>query len=445
MFQLLGKARRGRRRVFFGWWIVAGAWALQGLNGGLFFQAFGAYFVHFQADFGWTRAQVAGAFSLSRAESGLLGPFQGWLIQRFGTRVLIRIGTVIFALGFFALSWVDNLTQFYGAYLIISLGSSIGGFITINAALANWFDKKRTMAMGLASTGWGTAGLLVPVVALALGAFGWRETAFWSGIIVLVIGLPLAQLFRYAPEPYGYLPDGEKPAGERQDDGLPATSRPILALVAKGFTARQALKAPSFWYISLGHATAMLAVSAINALLIPYLTESMGISVFQAALVVMLLTVIMVAGQATIGFLGDRFEKRKIIVACMVGHTVALLILAFAQTLPVVVLFAVIHGIAWGFRGPLMTAIRADYFGRGSFATIMGFSSLIIQMGTMIGPLFGAFVADVTGSFGPAFGVIALFTAAGAFLFNAARKPEMPETPVAPDDPQSQSASAAAC
>jgi MFS family permease len=348
-------------------------------------------------------------------------------------------------LGFFAFSRVDNLVEFYGAYLIISLGSSIGGFITINAALANWFDKKRTMAMGLASTGWGTAGLLVPVVALALGVFGWRDTAFWSGIIILVIGLPLAQLFRYAPEPYGYLPDGEKPAEERQDDGLPATSRPILALVAKGFTARQALKAPSFWYISLGHATAMLAVSAINALLIPYLTESMDISVFQAALVVMLLTVIMVAGQATIGFLGDRFEKRKIIVVCMVGHTVALVILAFAQTLPMVVLFAVIHGIAWGFRGPLMTAIRADYFGRGSFATIMGFSSLIIQMGTMIGPLFGAFVADVTGSFAPAFGVIAVFTAVGAFLFNAARKPEMPETPVTSADPESESASATAC
>lgn len=424
--------------IFYGWWIVVGAFMIQSLNGGLFFQAFQAYFGHLRTDFGWTRTQVALAFSLSRAESGLLGPIQGWMVDRFGTRRILSFGIVLYATGFFVFSRIDTLWQFYGAYLIISLGSSLGGFITVNAALANWFDKRRATAMGLASTGWGVSGLMLPVIVFTLEAIGWRGTAFWSGVIILVVGLPLAQLMRHAPEPYGYLPDGVKPEEVEKEqgpmDGLPATSRPVIALISKGFTTRQALKAPSFWFISLGHAMAMLGVSAINALFIPYVTEDLELSATVGALVFTVLTVVMVISQAISGFLGDRIEKRKIIVVCMGGHTVALLILAFADSVAMLTAFAVIHGLSWGFRGPLMTSIRAEYFGRGSFATIMGWSSMVIQVGTMIGPLFGALVADVTGSYGPAFGVIAFFTAAGAFFFGSARKPDFPDDPTSPTD-----------
>ena len=136
----------------------------------------------------------------------------------------------------------------------------------------------------------------------------------------------------------------------------------------------------------------------------------------------------MVIGQASIGFWGDGVNKRKLIVACMMGHTVALILLATAKTIPFVIVFAILHGLSWGFRGPLMTSIRADYFGRSSFGKIMGWSSMIIQIGTTIGPLIGGFIGDAYGSYAPAFWVYALFTALGAFLFYLAKHPVSPSS-----------------
>ena len=403
---------------------------MQVLNGGLLFQAFQAYFERLRGEFGWTRTQVALAFTLSRAESGLLGPLQGWLVDRYGTRRVLQVGVLLYATGFFVFSNIDSLWQFYGAYLILSLGSSLGGFITVNAALANWFDKRRSRAMGLASVGFGVSGWAVPLIVFSLDQMGWRGTAMWSGVLVLLVGLPLTMIFRHSPEPYGYLPDGAKPAA-REDavDGIPASARPILNLVALGFTSREALKTPSFWLISLGHASAMLSVSTINALFLPYVREEMFITETTGAWIVTVLTTVAVGSQIAAGFLAERIEMRKIIVVCMFGHTIAMIVLVLAQSIPVLVVFAVIQGVAWGFRGPLMTAIRADYFGRASFATIMGFSSLIVQLGTMTGPLLSARVADIMGSYEPAFIFIAFVTTAGAFLFAGARRPALPERP----------------
>ena len=424
-------------QVFFGWWIVLGSFLIQALNGGLFFQAFQVYFSHLEREFGWTRTQIALAFTLSRAESGILGPFQGWLVDRFGTRSILQIGVILYATGFFVYANIEEIWQFYGAYLIISLGSSLGGFITINAAIANWFDKRRSRAMALASVGWGVSGWALPILVFGMDALGWRGLAMWSGVLLLVVGLPVTLFFRHSPEPYGYLPDGEKPQDRgRTEDGVPATARPILNAVALGFTSREALKTPSFWFVSLGHAAAMVSVSAVNAQFIPYLESDLGMTAATGAFVFTVLTTVMIASQLATGFLAERIEMRKIIVVCMVGHTLALVVLALAETLPMLLAFAAIHGMSWGFRGPLMTAIRAEYFGRGAFATIMGFSSLIVQLGTMSGPVIAAGIKDMVDAYAPAFLLIAFFTTAGAFLFAAARRPDPPYRPPGASEPQ---------
>ncbi len=427
MIRLRNRLKIDSGQIFFGWWIVLGAFLMQVLNGGLFFQAFQVYFKHLETEFGWTKTQIAAAFTLSRAESGILGPFQGWLVDRFGTRRVMQIGVLLYAAGFFVYGNIQDIWQFYGAYLIISMGSSLGGFITVNAAIANWFDKKRSRAMGLASVGWGVSGWALPGIVYGMDILGWRGLAMWSGVLVLVVGLPLTLVFRHSPEPYGYLPDGERPqSGQRSEGNIPATARPILNLVSRGFTSREALKTPSFWFVSLGHASAMLAVSAINAQFIPYLESDLNMTAATGAWIFTVLTTVMIAAQLTTGFLAERIEMRKIIVVCMIGHTLALVILALAQTVPMLVAFAVVHGLSWGFRGPLMTAIRADYFGRSAFATIMGFSSLVVQLGTMSGPIVAAGIKDVVDSYTPAFWFMAFVTVAGAFFFAAARPPDPP-------------------
>jgi MFS family permease len=131
-------------------------------------------------------------------------------------------------------------------------------------------------------------------------------------------------------------------------------------------------------------------------------------------------------GQLSGGVLGDRFNKRVIVTLCMLGHALALLILAFATALWMVIIFAVVHGLSWGMRGPQMQALRADYFGRASFGTIMGYSSMIITVFIVAGPMFAAVMADHFGSYRGAFVVLATLAGLGSLFWVFARQPRPP-------------------
>src|SRR2546426_2099292 len=108
--------------------------------------------------------------------------------------------------------------------------------------------------------------------------------------------------------------------------------------------------------------------------LVVHLTERLGYSLQQAAAVVAMMTVLQVVAQLGGGWAGDRFNKRAIVVGCMVAHAAGMLLLASATTFAAVGAFALLHGLAWGIRGPLMSAIRADYFRSAAFGPITGIS-----------------------------------------------------------------------
>jgi sugar phosphate permease len=370
-------------------------------------------------DFGWSKALVAGAFALTRIESGILGPLQGWLVDRFGPRLILTIGTVMFGVGFMLFSLVDSILTFYLCFVLIALGSSLGGFATLMVSIVSWFNRNRAKAIAVSQLGFSVGGLSVPLVILLLEAFGWRTTAFISGIVVLVVGLPLVQVVRHRPEDHGEVPDGITPeadASEEEDGHQPVP-------VSRDFTAREAMRTPAFWLISSGHALALLTVSAVMVHLIAHLTEGLNYSVAEAGGVVALLTGFQMLGQLSGGYLGDRFNKRFICAACMIAHASGLMLVTFADSFLMVFAFTVLHGLAWGTRGPLMVALRADYFGPSSFGTIMGFSSLIVMLGMSSGPVFAGIMADIHGNYELGLAVLAGLSLLGSICFWAARPP----------------------
>jgi len=407
--------RRGR--IFYGWWIVGAGFGLQALIGALMFHAYGAYVVLLREEFGWSKTMLSAAFSMARAESGILGPLQGWLTDRLGPRVLIRVGMVLFGLGFVFLSRIDSPVTFFLAFFLMALGSSLAGYLPIGVALVSWFRRRRALALSVSSAGMAVGGLVTPLVVLALTRFGWRATALMSGIVVMVLGVPLAQLIRHRPEQYGWLPDGEAREQGAVDTGQPP---------GPDFTAGEAMRTAAFWYISLGHGSALLVVSAVLVHLVVHVTERLGYSLAQAASVVALMTVMQMVGQLGGGVVGDRLDKRALSSGCMVAHALALVLLGWATAFWMVLLFAVLHGLAWGVRGPLMSALRADYFGSASFGTIMGISSLIVMLGMMGGPLVAGVLADHTGSYETGFSVLAAAAAAGSLCFVLAVRPDRP-------------------
>jgi MFS family permease len=160
--------------------------------------------------------------------------------------------------------------------------------------------------------------------------------------------------------------------------------------------------------------------------LIVHLEEGLDLSLSQAALAVTALTLVTAIGQVAGGMLGDRFEKRIIAALAMFGHSIGLLALAWGATLPWVLLFIFAHGTAWGMRGPLMQAMRADYFGRRHFGTIMGFSSMVIMWGMISGPLIAGVMADRFGNYQYGFTLLALLAGLGSVFFIFATKPGAP-------------------
>jgi MFS family permease len=411
---------RPQGRVFYGWWIVLGGAGIYMLVSALLMQSYGAYVVLLHRDFGWSKTLLAGAFSMARVESGILGPLQGWLIDRFGPRAILRIGIVLFGLGFVAFSRIDSLLGFYLTFFVIALGSSLGGFVTVVVSLVSWFDRNRAKALAWSQTGFALGGLSVPLVILALESFGWRITAFASGVLIIAVGLPLAQLFHHRPEDHGEAVDGLlHPPGQ----GHAQDERRALVDRSEDVSARDAMRTRAFWCISLGHASALLVVSAVMVHLVPHLTEDLGYSLEAAGWVVALMTTVQMIGLLAGGYLGDRFDKRIIVVVCMVAHASGLLLVAHATNLSMVLGFALLHGWAWGTRGPLMVAMRADYFGASSFGTIMGFSSLVVMLGMMAGPIVAGYMADRSGNYESGLTVLAIAALFGSIFFLFATPP----------------------
>ncbi|MDZ7728861.1 MAG: MFS transporter [Dehalococcoidia bacterium] len=156
------------------------------------------------------------------------------------------------------------------------------------------------------------------------------------------------------------------------------------------------------------------------------MNESRGYSLALASLSVALLTVSQAVGNLSGGYLGDRYSKQLVSTVCMFVHASAMVLLAYAPTFPLILLASVMHGLAWGTRGPLMMAIRADYFGRTNYGTIVGISQPIVMLGMTTGPIVAGFLFDQTGSYEVGFTTLATLAALGSVFFMLSPRPLRP-------------------
>lgn len=216
---------------------------------------------------------------------------------------------------------------------------------------------------------------------------------------------------RRPPDAYG-----QRPQGQRAAAAPPPAS----------FTLAQAVLTPAFWLLAGGHAAALLIVNALNVHLVPHLVAGGGYALTEAAAVVTLVTIALGVGQLLGGPLGDRFDKRGLATLAMLGHAVAIALLAVRIGPVVVPVAAVLHGVAWGVRGPLMTTLRADYFGPAHFASIMGASMTLFLAGQLIGPVFAGALADLVGGYRTPFAILAAVGVAAAYAFRRADPPTPP-------------------
>ena len=406
------------KKHFYGWRVVGAGGALQFLQSVLLNQAFGVYVAVLVEERGWSKTALSAAAALKSTEVALLGPILGWLVDRFGSQGMVRFGVITFGIGFMLLSQIDSLAGFYGAFVVIALGSSMFSNLLVSVAIIQWFEKHRTRALSALQFGGAIGGLFVFLVAWSIQVYGWRTTAFGSGVISIVLGWPLATMIRSRPGDIGQTVDGMPLAT--------AISGQPEVVVGPEFTARQALRTSAFWLLSLGHACSLLVVMAINVHAITHIKEGLGYTLAQASLFFTLVTVGQGAGVMLGWVIGEKFAKRKVAAACMLMHAGGMLMLTYAVG-PVMLVFALLlHGVGWGLRGPFMQAIRADYFGRRSIGVILGLSTMITVIGNIVGPILAGAFADWQGNYRAGFTLLALLAGAGSLLFLMAKPPPMP-------------------
>ena len=395
-------------RLFYGWWIVLSSGVLAVLGAGCFYYGLSAFFLPLTEHFGWSRTLTSTAFSLHRLEGGVLAPIVGFLFDRVGPRRLVTVGVLLAGAGFLVLSTVDTFIGFAASVLIMSAGFSSGFSGVGMATVANWFVRRRTTALGLLMTGAGLGGIIVPGIAWAIEAFGWRNAALAVGLSIWCIGLPLSRLLRHRPEDIGLLPDGDHVPTRPTQAGSSGGAVPEVATEQTSSTL-QAIRSRAFWLLAIASTLTMIAQSAVMVHLLPF-TESTGVAPTVAASVVAALTVVSIAGRAGFGWLGDRLPKRHVLGLLYGLQTAGLVVLATLSEAWQLIPFLALYGPAYGGAVPLRASVIGECFGRRCFGAIQGLQMGCTSFGAMLGPVFAGWVFDTTGAYSLAFWVLAGIT-----------------------------------
>ena len=407
-----------RSNIFYGWYIVFAAAAINVYGAGVWFYGFPIFYKVLIDEFGWARATGALVVSLSRVEGGLEAPIVGWFVDKFGPRAMAVIGAIIFGIGYLLMSLVSDfsvgpiqisaLVVFILLYAgIMSIGYNTGFSHASMAAVNGWFIKKRSRAFAIFSLGAGASGITVFVLGLAMQNFGWRSAAIMAGIGIFIFVVPMSLLLRHKPEEYGYLPDGEDPnrvvdSNDIQLEDVNNANSISTDTPNYDYSVKEALATYAFWMLLLGSAARSLTMTSVVVHEVAYLTD-IGIPISQASAALGGMVFASLIGRFGFGILGDYIDKRYLLIATYMLQAVGIFVLDSVQNMNQVWTFVVIYGIAYGGAIPLYFAIVGDYFGRTNYATIRGFQQFFTIPAVVFGPIYAGLVFDVSGDYSFAF------------------------------------------
>ncbi|MFC1991852.1 MFS transporter [Chloroflexota bacterium] len=409
------------KKPFYGWVIVAVGMVTE-FCGGIIYQGFATYLGPLQNDFGWSKAVLAGPRSITQVENSILGPIGGSLVDKFGPRRMVVIGTFIMGLGLILFGLTQSLWMYYLANIVIALGTGFQGVLIMSVAVNNWFRRKRAIAQSVMLLGFASAGVVgVPVLVLIQNLYGWQTSAISSGLFIWAAGFPVTLMLRTRPEPYGLLPDGEV---TDVSSSMTDTGRHTSA--EYDFTLPEAVRSRAFWLISIGEAVSNLGMGAAQVHLFLHLVEGVGLERTTAAFVWTVASLSNIPSRLGGGFLGDRLPKNYIVGTAIVFMAVSVYVLGNATSLQMALVYAVLYGIGWGVLTPVMNAMQAEYFGRKSQGVIRGWLRSLSLPFTIAAPVVAGYFADVQGNYRLTFVIMSFVMLAGATLIFLATPPKPP-------------------
>lgn len=404
------------RKIYYGWWIVVGAFFLNFAGIGIIMNTMGVFIKPVSESLGFTRGGFTLYFTIAALAMMVMAPVMGKLLERYDIRLVMTICTTLMATSFALFSQCRTLTQFYIVAVFLGIGSAGSHIIPVSMMITNWFIDKRGLAMGISFAATGVGGFIFnPLANWIILNYDWQTTFLTFGLIIGIASIPTALLIvRARPADKGLLPYGGEAALARQSRAEQG-----------GLTATQAFRDRAFWLLAV--VILLIAVANMGVLhhIVPYLTD-LGLSSTTATTLMSLHMAMLVLGKVSVGGLADRFGLLKSYLLCMAGLVIAIALLYGARWLWIAVVFNILFGLAIAARTVLPPLMTAKALGQKHFAVIYGFLNIFTTLGTAVGVPLSGFIYDWTRSYHLAFalyiGLCLIAAAAGAAVLIRTRK-----------------------
>lgn len=372
-------------------WIVTAVTFLALLAAASVRAAPGVIIIPLEKEFGWDRASISLAVSISLITFGLGGPVGGKLVERFGPRRALLVGLASIALGLFLLAVVGSLWQLYLVWgLLIGVGTGIASQVTGATVAHRWFRTHRGLVIGLfgAATSAGQL-IFVPSMMALTEIDGWRSGIYLLLGAAVVVSVPVLLLMRDRPSDIGARPYGEDGALSAEEQAADARTTPL----------RVAMRNRDFWLLAgsffiCGYTSNGL----VGTHLIPHAVEH-GFTAVTSATAVGLMGSMNIVGTLASGWFSDRFDNRKLLAAYYGFRAISLFALPFIYEGQWLYVFAVFYGLDWIATVPPTANLTASIFGRASLGVIYGWIFFSHMVGAALAAYAGGYFHTVLGDY----------------------------------------------
>jgi MFS family permease len=365
-------------------------------------------------DTGWSHASILGALSVRFLVGAIGGLALGHIAdRRGGPSRLLFAGVLVDAASLVALLWVENALQFVLVYGVIGGVGNTGTRLVQSTLVAKWFVARRGTAVGFSSNGGGVSALImVPVIALLISEFGWREAWVALAGIMVVLLLPLVPLAVRAPEDMGLLPD----------NGVIPTSvrRRASALTERSFKLSEVVGTWQFWLLLTGVLVGNYSLQTHTVIMVPHF-EDIGFSSAAAASALSVYGLCSLTMRFIWGVVADRLSVRTAIMmqSALTGLGAYLLLEIGGRTsLYLVVAY---QGLMLSGFPPLQILLWPEFFGRMHIGSIVGLTQFFSTFAGAVGPLVAGYAFDQTGSYNSAIWMLVVTWVVTVLIMYAAR------------------------
>lgn len=348
-------------------------------------------------EFGWSKGAVSAAVTLLLIVSAITGSLIGGTIDRYGSSPLLIFGSLCMGFGFVLLGRIHELWQLYAVYALLGIGTSGTHMVPVSTVIANWFIRKRGLAMSVAMSGLSLGGVIVvPGASLLLHELGLRGTLPIFGLAFWVVIIPIAVfLMKKNPSVKGLLPDGDAP---KSSDAQEMRTGPDISFhQTTPWTGREAMSSCAFWSIAFAFLLVLSGQVTFMIHEVSFLSPILGPA--GAATAVSLTTGASFLGRFLVGSFVDRADKRIIAVICFLLQGCAVITAAHSSHALPLYVCVIVFGFTMGNIILMQPLIIGEFFGVASFGKVSGLMMLFTSAGSAFGPMIAGFLFDMTQSY----------------------------------------------